>query len=120
MSLESNYIFLSSMDVDPEKWPLLEEIYDTEHLPLIASVSGVRSATRFKRRDLTITIGGNRQTIQLPNEPLSTVLYELDSPEVLVSDAWARKAEEGRWASIVRPYTRNRRLVLLERAHLRS
>jgi hypothetical protein len=43
-----------------------------------------------------------------------TAFYELESPEVLTSAAWDTAIEEGRWASQVRPHTRNRRHVLLK------
>lgn len=116
MPLTSNYLFVASMDISPDKQALLEEVYDADHVPHIASVAGVRSVTRFRRRELTLMIGGERKTIELENEPRSTVLYEIDSPDVLLSDEWAEKVELGRWSSQVRPFTKNRRLVLLERA----
>jgi hypothetical protein len=115
MPLTSKYLFVASMDVDPDKQALLEDVYDADHIPHIASVTGVRSVTRFRRRELTLMIGGARKTIELESEPRSTVLYEIESPDVLLSDEWAEKVELGRWSSEVRPFTKNRRLVLLER-----
>ena len=44
--------------------------------------------------------------------PSYTAIYELESPEVLVSDAWAQAVEAGRWPGEVRPFTSNRRHVL--------
>jgi hypothetical protein len=44
--------------------------------------------------------------------PFYTAIYELESPEVLVSDAWAQAVEAGRWPGEVRPFTSNRRHVL--------
>jgi hypothetical protein len=44
--------------------------------------------------------------------PRYTAIYELESPDVLVSDAWARAVEAGRWPEEVRPFTTNRRFVL--------
>ena len=41
-------------------------------------------------------------------------MYELESPEVLTSDAWADAVDQGRWPEHVRPYTKNRRHVLLK------
>ena len=35
-------------------------------------------------------------------------LYEIDSPDILVSKEWNDAAEKGRWASEVRPFTSNR------------
>ena len=42
-----SYVFVVSMDVDPDKEALFNEVYDTEHVPLILSVPGVRAATRL-------------------------------------------------------------------------
>lgn len=115
MPIQSKYLFVASMDVDREREPLLDEVYDSEHIPYIAAVKGVRSVARFVRRPLTLMIGGERKTVEIEGEPRSTVLYEIDSPDVLLSAEWTRKVEEGRWPSQVRPFTKNRRLVLLER-----
>jgi hypothetical protein len=47
--------------------------------------------------------------------PRFHALYELESPEVLLSPAWAKAVEEGRWAGQVRPHTSNRRHLLMQR-----
>ncbi len=60
-------------------------------------------------------IAGERRTIVVENEPRYSALYELEGPEVLTSDAWAKAVERGRWPDHVRPYTRNRRHVLSRR-----
>jgi hypothetical protein len=39
-------------------------------------------------------------------------VYEIDSPEVLTSAAWADAGELGRWTKEVRPFTRNRRHIV--------
>ena len=46
------------------------------------------------------------------NEPRYSVTYEIDSPDVLLSDAWAKAGERGRWPTDVRPFTSNRRHIL--------
>jgi hypothetical protein len=61
---------------------------------------------------LTMSIGGEKKTIVAEGEPRYSAYYELESAEVLVSDAWAKAVEKGRWPSQVRPFTRNRRHVL--------
>ena len=48
----------------------------------------------------------------MENEPAYLAIYELESPEVLVSEAWAKAVEAGRWPAQVRPYTKNRRHVM--------
>ena len=106
------YLFIASMDVDPDKEALFNEVYDTEHIPLIKKVSGVRSVRRCTSVPLTMIIGGEKKTIVAEGEPKYSAMYELDSAEVLVSEAWAKAVDAGRWPGEVRPYTRNRRHVL--------
>ena len=33
MPIKSRYLFVASMDVDPDKEALFNEVYDTEHVP---------------------------------------------------------------------------------------
>jgi len=106
------YLFTASMDVDPDKEALFNEVYDTEHIPLIRKVPGVRSVRRYTSVPLTMIIGGEKKTIVAEGEPKYSAMYELDGPEVLVSQAWAKAVDAGRWPGEVRPYTRNRRHTL--------
>jgi hypothetical protein len=41
--------------------------------------------------------------------PSYIAMYEVESPDVVKSDAWAVAVEKGRWPSEVRPFTTNRR-----------
>jgi len=70
---------------------------------------------RFKRQELTMMLGGERKTIVVEHEPHYNALYEIESPEVLTSDAWAKAVDQGRWPGQVRPHTKNRRHVLYRR-----
>jgi hypothetical protein len=106
------YLFIASMDVAPEKEALFNEVYDTEHIPELLKVPGVLSVRRAETVPLTMSIGGEKKTIVAEGEPRYSAYYELESAEVLTSDAWAKAVEVGRWPSQVRPYTRNRRHVL--------
>jgi hypothetical protein len=65
-------------------------------------------------------IAGKKQTIVAEGEPRYSAVYELESPEVLTSDAWAKAVDKGRWVTEVRPYIRNRRLVLRKLMELKS
>ena len=103
------------MDVEPGKEAIFNEVYDTEHVPLLLRVPGILSVARFKTQELTMIIGGQRKTILGENEPTYNALYELESPEVLTSDAWAKAVDQGRWPAQVRPLTKNRRHVLYRR-----
>ncbi len=112
MSISAKYVFFASMDVAPEKEALFNEVYDTEHVPTLLQVPGVISVTRLKSVPLTLSIGGERQTIVAEDEPTFSAAYEIESPDVLVSEAWAKAVEAGRWPELVRPFTSNRRHVL--------
>jgi hypothetical protein len=112
MSAKARYIFIASMDVDDDKEELFNDVYDTEHIPLILKVPGVISAKRYQSAPLTMMIGGEIQTIVADGEPQHSAVYELESADVLTSNEWAEAVEAGRWPSEVRPFTRNRRHVL--------
>lgn len=114
MPTNSKFLLIASMDVDAEHEALFNEVYDKEHVPHLSRVPGVLSITRYQREDLTMSIGGEKKTIRIENEPKYTAIYELESPEVLVSEAWNKAVEIGRWPSQVRPHTKNRRHVLLK------
>lgn len=112
MSTRANYVFIASMDVDPDKEALFNEVYDTEHVPMLLEVPGVVSVRRYVTVPLTVVIGGEKKTIVAEGEPRHSAVYEIESPDVLVSEAWAKAVDAGRWPTEVRPYTRNRRHVL--------
>ena len=42
MPIQSRYLFIASMDVDPDKDAIFNEVYDTEHIPSLLKVPGVR------------------------------------------------------------------------------
>jgi hypothetical protein len=109
---KAKFLFIASMDVEPDKEALFNEVYDTEHVPELLKVPGVVSVRRATTVPLTMSIGGERKTIVAEGEPRYSAYYELESAEVLVSDAWAKAVEKGRWPAQVRPFTRNRRHVL--------
>ena len=109
MPIQTRYFFTASMDVDADKETLFNEVYDEEHVPYLLDVEGVVAVTRVTNEDFKVNIGGELKEISLEGEPKYTAIYEVDSPEVLTSSAWADAVERGRWASEVRPYTSNRR-----------
>ncbi len=54
----------------------------------------------------TVSVGGG--------EPAYVAIYELESPGVISSAAWATAVDRGRWADEVRPFTRNRHHAMHE------
>ena len=115
MPFQTRYVFSAAMDVEPSREALFNEVYDKEHVPLLLKVPGVVAVARFKKQEVTLVIGGERKTIVVEAEPAYNALYEIQSPEVLVSEAWGKAVDQGRWPGQVRPYTKNRRHVLYSR-----
>jgi hypothetical protein len=110
--ITSPYIFIASMDVAPEKEALFNEVYDREHIPNLLKVPGVRSVTRLRTASGSMMIGGAAKPVTGDGAPAYTAIYEIDSPDVLASAAWAEAVERGRWPTEVRPYTTNRHHII--------
>ena len=111
MPISSKYLFVVSMDVDAEKEALFNEVYDTEHVPNLLKVPGVRAVTRMAGENFAVSIGGAEKKVA-HDGPRYSAIYEIDDPKVLVSPEWTKAVEEGRWPGQVRPFTRNRRHAL--------
>lgn len=112
MPITGKWIFTASMDIDPDKEVLFNEVYDEEHIPHLRKVPGVVSATRFKLDTLRVTMGGETKTVDSQGLPRYACILELESPDVLTSAAFAKAVDAGRWPTHVRPYTRNRHHTL--------
>jgi hypothetical protein len=112
MHPKTRFLFIASMDVDPEKEALFNEVYDTEHVPLLLKVPGVLGVTRTTLMPLAMIIGGETKNIVIDGEPKHSAVYELEKAEVLTSPEWAAAVDQGRWPGPVRPFTRNRRHTL--------
>ena len=112
MHSKTRFLFTASMDVDPDKEALFNEVYDTEHVPELLKVPGVLAVYRTTLAPLKMSIGGELKSIVIEGEPKHSALYELESAEVLTSSAWAVAVEKGRWPAQVRPHTKNRRHTL--------
>jgi hypothetical protein len=94
MPVKTRYVFIVTMDVAPEKEALFNEVYDTEHVPYLSQVPGV--------------IAGEKRELKGEGQPTYMAMYELESPDVLLSREWAAAGEKGRWVTEVRPHTTNR------------
>ncbi len=112
MPVTTKYLFIVSMDVAPEKEALFNEVYDREHVPNLLKVPGVRAVTRARTEPASFTIGGQTKRLTGEGTPNYTAIYEIDSPDVISSAAWAAAGELGRWPGEVRPYTSNRHHIV--------
>src|SRR6202030_370198 len=61
MPIKSKYLFVVSMDVDPDKEALFNDVYDSEHVPNLLQVPGVHSAARMAGEPLVLNIGGQEK-----------------------------------------------------------
>jgi hypothetical protein len=113
MHPKARYVFTASLDVDPAKEDLFNEIYDTEHVPFLLKVPGVLAVTRVTSEPgASMRIDGQKKALVAEGEPKYSAIYELESAEVLLSDDWAKAVDQGRWPKEIRPYIRARRHTL--------
>ena len=112
MPIQTRYFFVVSMDIAAEKEALFNEVYAAEHVPYLTAVPGVLAATRSTQEPLQMMLEGEARNMHPGNEPRYSVIYELESPDVLMSAQWAEAGEKGRWPTEVRPFTSNRRHIL--------
>lgn len=113
MHPKTRYVFTAGLDIDPAKEALFNEIYDTEHVPFLLKVPGVLAVTRATNEPQPkMRIDGRTATLSAEGEPKYSAIYELESAEVLLSDAWANAVDKGRWPSEIRPHVRARRHTL--------
>src|SRR2546423_64831 len=108
MPISSKYLYVVSMDVEPDKEALFNEVYDTEHVPNILKVPGVRAATRMAGEPFTQSIGGEEEK-KGHDGPRYTAMYEIDSPPGPPSPAWEEAAGAGPRPRFGRPPTPNRK-----------
>jgi len=109
MVLTAKYLFIVSMDVESEFEDLFNEIYGMGHAPNICKVPGVITAYRLRFEEAELSVGSRTANKSAVTLQRYMAIYELESPELPDSDAWAAQAEIGRWPTEVRPQTFNRR-----------
>jgi hypothetical protein len=114
MPISAKWIYTAAMDIDPEKEALFNQVYDEEHVPAISKVPGVISVTRAKLDTLRMTMGGETKVMDPQGAPRYAAIFELESPDVLVSPAFAKAVDQGRWPKEVRPFCRNRHHTLYQ------
>src|SRR3989449_10185341 len=93
--MAAHALFLGRMHVAHDHEKTFNEVYDTEHVPNLRAVPGVRRASRYRQPS--------------PTEPRYLAAYEMDSPAVQQSAAFKAAGEGGRWPGAVRPHPLHRR-----------
>src|SRR5258708_10265436 len=104
MPISSKYLFVVNMDVDTDKEAIFNEVYDTEHIPNLLKVPGVRAVTRMAGEHFAMSIGGAEKKVA-HDGPRYSPVYEIDGPHVLISPASAKATEESRWPGRVLAFT---------------
>src|SRR5260221_11974866 len=89
MPVATKYLFVVAMDVTKEKEALFNEVYDTEHIPLLQKVPGVGAVTRLKTEPAAFNLGGERKVLDGAGKASYVAIYEIDSPAGLLSKEWA-------------------------------
>ncbi len=104
-----SYIYLVQMDIPANFEADFNRIYDTEHVPMLSKVPGVRSVTRYRLEK------SNDSRMQK-----YMAIYEIDSPAIVDSKEWEvagacvdspewqKAGEWGDWAPKIRPHTTER------------
>jgi hypothetical protein len=101
MHPKTRYVFIASMDVDPDREAVFNDVYDTEHIPLLLKLPGSINAVRYR----TSAAG----------EPRYLCAYEVEGADLPMSKLWNDTSDIGRWKPEVRPYTSNKRFLVSER-----
>ena len=94
----SLYFYIVTFEIDPADEKDFNEIYDTEHIPNIMQVEGVRQVIRL--RDEQPTAQGWLKY---------SALYLIDTPGLPSTPQWRAKSDIGRWAPVIRPKVKARR-----------
>jgi hypothetical protein len=90
------YVFTAAMTIGPERDGLLNEVYETEHVPeILRGVPGMLNISRFRRIR--------------PAETFYLAAYEIASTDIPTGPHFMKARDIGRWPTDVRPHTRGLR-----------
>lgn len=89
----SDYIFFILLGVPATIEARFNTVYDTDHLPHMVRIPGVRDCTRYK-----LEWSDNADMLAY------LALYHIDDPELPRSDTWKKHAAMGQWPTEIRPH----------------
>jgi hypothetical protein len=89
------YVFTAAMTIGPERAGLLNEVYETEHVPELLRVPGMISISRYRRTK--------------PTDTFYLAVYEIATPDIPTGPHFMKARDVGRWPAEVRPFTRGLR-----------
>jgi hypothetical protein len=88
-----SYIYTVQINIPSELETEFNRLYDTEHLPSLSSVPGCHTVTRYRL-----------EKSEDPKMQKYLTIYEVDSPDVVESEAWRKAREYGQWMTRIRPH----------------
>ena len=91
------YCMMITFEISPADEAEFNEIYDTDHIPSIMKLDGVKEVIRF--RD------------EKPNEKgylVYTALYMMATENLHLTPEWTALSDLGRWAPVIRPKVKSR------------
>jgi hypothetical protein len=89
------YVFTAAMTIGSERDALLNEVYETEHVPELLRVPGMISISRYRRTR--------------PADTFYLAVYEIASTDIPTGPHFMKARDVGRWPTEVRPFTRGLR-----------
>jgi hypothetical protein len=98
-----SHLFVVQLEIPAAHEAEFNRVYDSEHLPMLSRVPGVRRATRYRLEHSTV-----------PEMQRYLAIYEIDSPAVLDSEAWQKAAAYGDWIGKIRPKLTSRQHSVFE------
>jgi hypothetical protein len=100
LTYRTPYIFWVLMDVERHKEDLFNELYDSEHVPLLLKLPGCVNVARYRT--------------EAAGEQRYLAVYEVERNDLPMSKTWNDTSDIGRWKPEVRPYTYNKRFIVTE------
>ena len=93
----ARYFYMVTFEIAPEDESEFNEIYDTEHIPDLLKVDGVKGVLRVRDGEPN------------PNGWLVySALYLITRPDLPDTPQWKARSEIGRWAPLMRPRIKSR------------
>ena len=100
----ADYIYVVQMDVPANKEADFNRIYDTQHVPELSKVPGVRGVVRYRL-----------ESADVDGVARYAAVYEIDAPDLPQSPARKAASDRGDWATQIRPHTTNRSHLIFKR-----